>query len=228
MNVSDFIFPKRCLRCARSGMYLCTDCIVRVPYAKSICPQCTRASIDGFVHQTCRKPRGLNGVINVWEYTGIIRSTIIALKFKYVSDVSNELAQQFVERIKLADKPLPRNALMIPIPLYVSRERWRGFNQSDELGKRISNLLSYEYKNDILVRRVNTIAQTKVQDKEHRTKNIQGAFRINKRYKEYLANCDKTIFVFDDVWTTGTTLREAGKVLKRNGAKVVWGMTVAH
>ncbi len=228
MNMLDFLFPKQCLRCGNTGTYLCTGCIVRVPYAKAICPMCAKPSIDGFVHNKCRKPYGLDGVINLWEYRGIVRSTIIALKFKYVSDVSSELAKRFVEQVTLADKPMPRDGLIIPIPLHISRERWRGFNQSDELGKRIAHLLGFEYRVDLLKRTENTLPQTKVQDKEHRMKNIQGAFVFNHQNKDFLMKCEKTIFVFDDVWTTGTTLREAGKVLKRNGAKVVWGMTIAH
>ena len=228
MSVADILFPKRCIRCARVGAYICKRCIIQVQFAKAICPQCKRPSIDGFVHQSCTRPQGLDGVINLWEYKRVVKATIVALKFQYVSDVADELSDHFVKLITLADKPIPQKALIVPIPLHCKREKWRGFNQSALLGKQIAKKLQWSYVGDILVRKHNTKAQTEVKVKEKRKKNILGAFEFNSKYKEELKRHDKTIFVFDDVWTTGATLREAGKVLKRNGAKVVWGMTVAH
>ncbi len=228
MTVANLLFPRRCICCGKVGSYLCKRCVVRVPFARSICPMCKKSSIDGFCHHSCRRPYGLDGVVNIWEYRGIIRSTIVALKFRYVSDVAMELAGHLVKALNIADKPVPVSALLVPVPLHKKRLNSRGFNQSAIIGEQVAKKLGWTYVEDLVVKRKNTVAQTSVQRKEKREKNVLGAFSLNKKYKSKLVEYDKSIFVFDDVWTTGATLREVGKVLKRNGAKNVWGMTVAH
>lgn len=64
-------------------------------------------------------------------------------------------------------------------------------------------------------------------DKEARKENIKGAFDLNQNHKSLIID-NPSFIIFDDVWTSGETLKEATKVLKRNGAKKVWGLTLAR
>lgn len=104
--------------------------------------------------------------------------------------------------------------LIIPVPLYKTKLRERGFNQSDYICKGINKKLNLKFLPD-LVRRVRyTSTQTKL-NREQRIINMKDAFEINKKYE----NCihDKRIILVDDVVTTGSTVNEVIKVLKENG-----------
>lgn len=100
----------------------------------------------------------------------------------------------------------------------------RGYNQSEILGNSLSKKLDLRFNSKILKRVKNTTPQFKLK-KEERVKNISGAFEINPRYKGKMSG--KTIFIVDDVFTSGATMRECGKLLKKEGANTVFGLVFA-
>lgn len=230
MSIADLLFPKYCLECSVSGDYMCRRCLEKLEYSPSICPMCTKPSIDGITHVSCKKPHGLDGLTSLWKYTGVIKKTIQTFKFKYATDISDELVRKFIINIKKADKPLPVKGILVPIPLHANRKKWRGFNQSEEIGERISKKIGWEYASNLLTRRRNGIPQSTIKDKEFRLKNTRGIFELKKdiSQRNLLLSQENVFILFDDVWTTGATMREAGKVLKRNGVESVWGLTLAH
>ena len=114
-----------------------------------------------------------------------------------------------------------QDILIIPVPLYSRRLRWRGFNQAEEMAKIVAKNSNYEIDNNSLVRTKNKKAQAKLDEKQRR-KNIENCFSWNG---ENLKN--KNIILLDDVVTTGATLDECAKVLKQNGAHRVWGLVIA-
>jgi len=116
---------------------------------------------------------------------------------------------------------------LVPIPLHWQRHNWRGFNQAELLGQMIADGLGIGFIPDLLMRHKKTKPQSKL-DKETRAKNIQGAFAINKKTLKLSNSKTLKLLLFDDVWTSGATLKEAGQVLKRNGVKQVWGLTLAR
>ena len=79
---------------------------------------------------------------------------------------------------------------------------------------------------DLLIISKKTKPQTKL-DKKDRISNIKGAFKYNKEFSNFLIS-QLPVIIFDDVWTTGATLKEGAKVLKNNGFKKVWGLTLAR
>jgi len=115
--------------------------------------------------------------------------------------------------------------ILVPVPLYGPRMRWRGFNQAAEIGKVIAREMCWNYA-EILERRKATESQTGL-DKKNRQKNVRGVFQINPRSGSELTASDCVVVVFDDVWTTGATMRECTEALKRGGAKEVWGLSLA-
>ncbi len=115
--------------------------------------------------------------------------------------------------------------ILIPIPLHTSRLRFRGFNQSDLLGKLIASELNINYSAEILIRQKKTPAQVSMKQKQDRLTNVRSAFSLQNTQLTPDVN---NYLLFDDVFTTGATLREAAIVLKRGGAKNVWGVTIAR
>ena len=222
MGILDFVFPKNCLGCRREGKYLCDDCLGKLKILKPVCPYCERPSIDGFTHTKCRKVYGLNGLTSVWDYEGAIKKAILSLKYKYSTEVGRELANSFVREL-LTINPLIKGVL-VPIPIHWHRENVRGFNQSEEIGKVVAREMKWEFNSDLLMKTRQTVSQVEL-TVEKRKQNLQGVFSISPNI---LVSQYPHILLFDDVFTTGSTLKEAAKVLKKAGVEKVWGLTIAR
>lgn len=226
MSFLDLLFPKRCVSCGKLGSYLCPECFARIKRAPfPICPLCQRRSFGGKTHYSCQKPWGLDGLTSLFSYSGPIKVALRKIKFHFLFDLLPSLAKLAEEEIEeneilyhfLLEKPT-----VVPIPLYWLRENRRGFNQSALLGKYLSQRWGLDFR-EVLLRQRYTLPQSQLGKKE-REQNIRGVFKVRE-------NCPVSslspILLVDDVWTTGATMREAAKVLKRRGVKRVWGLTLA-
>ncbi len=222
MDFLDIFFPISCLECGKEGHYLCETCLSKVGKARLFCPECHKSSIDGATHAKCRKKRSIDFAFAPWDYSGVVRKAILKLKYNFAYKIADDLANKFVEKVGRDVPILPKDAILIPVPLYKLRQNWRGFNQAEELGKVIAGKMKWSYETNALIRNKKTIPQTDLKGKERST-NLLDAFSLSPNY--HLVST--TYILFDDVLTTGSTLKEACKVLKRNGAKVVWGLTIA-
>ncbi|QQS39092.1 ComF family protein [Candidatus Woesebacteria bacterium] len=165
----------------------------------------------------------MDGLTSLWEYTGVIKKAIGKLKFQFATEIANELTKGFVISMRSADKPLPINVTLIPIPLHRIRKNWRGFNQVEIIGQHLAKYYRWGFEPDLLVRHANTLPQSKLA-KDERSKNVLGIFSVSENKSVQNAN----FVLLDDVWTTGSTMKEATKVLKRHGSGKVWGITLAH
>jgi len=230
VSILDLLFPRHCLGCGKTGLYFCSDCTARIKKVSQICPVCEKPSPFGQTHRFCETKYSLAGLISLFPYEGIVRNAIHKLKYKLVTDLETELWQVIKNTLEekkqeltifnqfLADKPT-----VVPIPLYWYKENLRGFNQSSLLGKRLAKFFDLPFSDKILVRQKNVISQTKLAFKE-RKENVKGIFRALPQIQNSLPN----ILLVDDVWTTGSTLKEAARTLKDAGAKTVWGLTLAR
>lgn len=227
MSLIDVIFPKKCLGCGRGTSYLCSECMLSQPVFLQRCIECGKEAIDGITHSKCKNAWTLDGVYSVWQYTQTIRAAIIKTKFAFAREVAKESVFYLLEHFEKEGVYGFEKALIVPIPLHAKRERWRGFNQSAVVAERLANVLGWEYLEDLIVRRIHKKAQSEIKHKRQRVENIKNVFCLNQKHdKSALEN--HNIIIFDDVLTTGSTMREAGKLLKRNGYKNVWGLTIAR
>ncbi len=113
--------------------------------------------------------------------------------------------------------------LLIPVPLHRKRLRERGFNQVLLLVKEISSRTGIPYRKTILQKKKPTIPQVTLSGLE-RERELRGAFHVIGR--EELKG--KSVLLIDDVYTTGATVNECSKMLRRGGAKRVDVLTLAH
>ena len=113
--------------------------------------------------------------------------------------------------------------LLIPVPLHRQRLRERGFNQVLLLVKEISLRTGIPYRKTILQKKKPTIPQVTLSGQE-REKGLRGAFHVIR--EEELVG--KSVLLVDDVYTTGATVNECSKMLRRGGAKRVDVLTLAH
>lgn len=230
----DFIFPKRCVSCGKFGSYLCSVCLAKVEFIEHpVCPICQRQAVGGKTHPGCYSRYSLDGLVVVARYRGAIRSAIRKIKYRWVTDIESTLGDLMVDNLWKFD--FPADSVLVPIPLHPKRKRWRGFNQAELLTDYLSKKFGSK-TSDLLIRTVDTKPQVGLK-KDKRRENIRGAFALRfapfdtqgKQGKpsEGSSIRGKNLILVDDVFTSGATMMEAAKVLKRAGAKSVWAMAVA-
>ena len=113
--------------------------------------------------------------------------------------------------------------LIVPVPLHAKRLRWRGFNQSLLLAREVGRICQLPVNPFVLQRWKETVAQTQLSERERR-RNVRGAFRLHPD----LSVKDKTVLVVDDVYTSGATVNECSRTLKKAGAKEIYVLTLAR
>ncbi len=229
--ILDLLFPKKCVGCGKLDTYFCKDCISNILQKDLICPECERAALGGQTHSFCRKRYGLDGLWSLGIYRGSLQEAIKKLKYGRVSDIAKYLADIIFEYwvkyepliLEQIDENKKAKWTIIPVPLHWIRDNSRGFNQSAVIGQILSKKLGLAYC-DGLKRIRFTKPQVKLKGYD-RHDNIRGAFEISK---PYILTPIPYILLIDDVWTTGSTLRECAYILKKNGAKLVWAITLAR
>ncbi len=226
----DLFFPKFCLSCQKEGDWVCEDCKTflnilehqyclcdipkRMPFARK-CKNCQYKTLSG-----------LYCALNYKE-NYISKNLILKLKYPpFIKTLNKTLADLIASHIYLSEtnpKDVFLDSVLIPIPLYKKKMKYRGFNQTFEIAKEISQRFKVKMEINNLVKIKETLSQTNL-TKEQRERNIQNSFFCNS--PEKIKN--KKVFLVDDVYTTGSTMEEAAKILKESGAEGVWGIVVAR
>lgn len=231
MQLLDFLFPPRCEGCGRLGKYICERCVLTIQFRDQCCPECDRPAIDGITHPGCQRAYGLDGLTTVFNYSRVIKKVLKTIKYRFVYDEAETLINLIpVVTWRLLNN-LVKDYSIYPIPLHKDRLNWRGFNQAEKLAKLISQKLQLPLIDKLLIRTEHRTPQADISHRTDRIRNAQGLFTLSSRFPEFKALNSgnlNSILLVDDVWTTGATMKEATKVLKRNGIKHVWGMTLAR
>ena len=134
----------------------------------------------------------------------------------YGVQFAEKMAQRYGEQIKRW-----RIAEIVPVPLHASRKRKRGYNQAEILAEQLSMLTGIPVRSDVLFRIKNTVPQKKLGNEE-REKNISGAFAVSRGW-----NAPENVLLIDDIYTTGSTLEHAAKMVRRAGAENVYFLTIS-
>ena len=220
MNILDLFFPKRCVSCKRVGSYICSDCFSKIEFVKHpICPVCQRQAVGGKTHPGCVGRYRLDGLVVACRYSGPVKMAIGKVKYKWIYDIGKVLCELIVKNLWRFD--IETNLTLVPVPLHSKRKRSRGFNQAEILAQDLAKRFGEKYE-DLLVRNVETKSQVGLK-RDARFENIKDAFSL----KNSSDLRGKNFIIVDDVYTSGATISECAKVLKRAGAKSVWAMTVA-
>ncbi|GAH54355.1 unnamed protein product, partial [marine sediment metagenome] len=111
----------------------------------------------------------------------------------------------------------------IPVPLHPKRKKKRGFNQAQIIAKELARIKGIELRDQMLLKIKNVPPQTSLRVEE-RAENVSGAFGVAKGDKIK----GKVVLLVDDVYTTGSTIRECSSVLRNAGVKEVKALTVAQ
>lgn len=222
MGIVDWLYPRYCAGCGTNGAYICSSCIEALVTPPPICPQCCMPSLDGFAHARCTKSLGIDRLNVGLPYRGCVQKLLKQVKYKSAWDVLSDLSDIWCVRMTLVEL-LPEKCIVTSVPMYARKERERGFNQAEIFAQKVSVRFSLHYS-PLLVRTRQTQPMFGL-DKKERHSNISGAFAAAAEARRLDG---MTVLLADDVWTTGSTIRECAKVLKRRGASCVWAATIAR
>jgi ComF family protein len=176
----------------------------------------------------CFDTSPLDGVFGVLSYQDpMVKECVYAFKYAFVQSLAEPFGIRMSRRLQHEDIPLCD--IIIPVPLHPLRFRWRGFNQAQLLTESlVEHLLPFHtipLETDILIRKRFTKTQAKILSQKERKKNLYNAFSFQG---DPASIEGKTLWLIDDISTTNSTLTECARILKKNGAREVWGITLAR
>ena len=176
-----------------------------------LCLDCLEERPPFSYHRSCGK------------YKGKLRDIILLYKYRHFQVLGKDLAHFVYRTLGREEEIWWKADAIIPVPLHPKRKKQRGFNQAQIIAKELARLKGIEFVSGRLVKIKNVPPQTSLEVKE-REKNVSGAFAVVKR--EEIKG--KVVLLVDDVYTTGSTIRECSSVLREAGVKEVRAMTVAQ
>ena len=232
-GLSSLIYPPNCLTCKKyltnqnPREILCTDCQNKIQFNKMpFCPKCSRYLGSQFNCTKCavctENPPLFDFAWGACIYNDHLRKLIHTFKYKQKTSLRRPFTQKMIEFIQLHNFDIAQFDYIIPIPLFPTRQRERGYNQAYLLAQLISQHFNIPLAAKSLKRIHHTETQTHFSQKERWT-NTLDAFKIHHSAKIN----DKNILLVDDLLTTGATTSEASRILKQNGALTVGVLTLA-
>ena len=196
---------------------ICQACLNELPILPQSCPQCAKTLPEGTTStlscgQCLKFPPPFDATYALFSYEPPITKMIMGLKFseKLVNArVLGALMADAVLSRWYVDKRLPH--LIMPVPLHPKRLQERGFNQALEIGRTLTKRLDLPMDKHGCSRIKHTSPQATLA-KNSRNQNMKNAFQVHRDYT------NQHIALLDDVTTTGQTLTELSKALKKAGA----------
>jgi len=200
------IFPEKCLRCKKKNDTLCLNCAEKIS-----------------------EPKYFQKTLTILPYKNpLVRKSIWLFKYSHRKSLSKTFAILIANNLQedLFEKNIfgKKEWVIVPIPRTKKRLKKIGYNQNELLCKDLSKILKIPFSAKVLVKDRETIPQMSVKDRAERLKNVKDSFKCLGKF--YIK--DKNIILVDDVVTTGATLNEATRALKKSGAETVMTYVVAH
>lgn len=233
--ILDIIFPKVCLGCGKFTVagdfdYVCKKCFGGISLKNTLeCIGCKRQTQLGLTCMSCKKENKIDQLLIAAELSDpVVEKMLKAYKYKFIPEMIKPLSVIAKKGIKkLLSKKFnlfDDSPVIMPVPLHKKRLNWRGFNQAQLLAKDISDVFLVSYSDNILVRTSYYKNQAGIKAKESRIENIKNNFIVSDNG----AIRGKIVILVDDICTTGATLNECTRVLKKSGAKRVIGFVIAR
>ncbi|VAW51683.1 Competence protein F homolog, phosphoribosyltransferase domain; protein YhgH required for utilization of DNA as sole source of carbon and energy [hydrothermal vent metagenome] len=220
------LFPSRCILCQQTvsqHFEVCSDCYQTLPHNKHCCGHCSlplAEDIKNFVlcGRCIQILPAFDYAHSPFRYEEAVIGLVHQLKFSEKISFARTIGEMLL--VHLSDTNEKPDCIL-PVPLHKTRLRQRGFNQSIEISRVLAKKLGVPIERNAVIRKRSTIAQAGLNAKQ-RKKNIKGAFSIVGQLNY------KHILIVDDVMTTGATVNELAKVLKKNKVARVGVLSIAR
>jgi len=220
------LFPSRCILCQQTveqSFELCPDCYRALPHNEICCVHCALPLAEGtngsvLCGRCIQKTPAFDYAHSLFRYEENVIGLVHQLKFGEKISFSRTIGEMLLTHL-LGTNEKPD--CLLPVSLHKSRMRQRGFNQSIEISRVLAGNLAIPIEHTAVIRHRSTAAQTGLNAKQ-RQKNIKGAFSVVRKLNY------KHVLIIDDVMTTGATVNELARVLKKNGVERVGVLSIAR
>ncbi|MFH1892692.1 MAG: ComF family protein [Candidatus Zixiibacteriota bacterium] len=226
-DILRFIFFPECIVCekplSRQEAYFCEKCHdLAMETPEPMCPICRgEIAVGRRSCRECESESSISILLGCGVFDSFHRAIVHGIKYEGLLPLVTIAAETLAERLE-KQSHLPSVDWIVPIPLHWTRRRQRGFNQSELIANSLGEKLGLPVSLRVLERVRRTLDQTGLNAKE-RVENMRGAFATCSR----IDLSGRTILLVDDVTTTGATLNEAAKELRKAGCKNVFAAVIA-
>ena len=212
-KILNLIYPQTCGICGKLD-------------PDSLCPKCEielKKQSDTNIIKQGEEIEGkyFNEIMYIFKYEGQIRKLILDYKFNEKSYIYLTFVNFLLKNRKIFEN-IKNYDTIIPVPISKKRLKTRGYNQSLLIARKIAEQSKLELVNNCLIKTKNIIEQSKL-NKEERRQNIQGVYELKN--KQLIEN--KKILLFDDIYTTGSTVNECSKILRQGNPNKIGILVLA-
>lgn len=222
----DILYPRHCPVCheitvpwGRKICDTCKDKLKPIYGARCFCCSKPLQREEQEYCKDCRKARQFQQGLGIFPYSTLLQNSLFQLKYgkrqeygTFYGEFAAYYSREKIEKWRIN--------LIIPIPLHLRRLEKRGYNQAGIIAEALGKKLGIPVDERILKRQKNTKPQKELNHQE-RQKNMRNAFVARKKLE------GENILLVDDIYTTGSTIEEAAKELKKAGAQKIFFLTVA-
>ena len=229
MPILDLFYPKHCPVCLTAlppgKTLICSECRKKIRLIEEpVCCKCGRPVRDETREfcASCERsmPHFERNIIWADYSSFYIRRMLSEVKYHENRQLLDYPCLDFSERHRSEILSFGAEVL-IPVPVHEKRLRERGYNQAEEIAKRLSASLGIPLDSGCLIRKASTAAQKNLGRRE-RALNLLSAFEAEDGAKKY-----KSVILVDDIYTTGATLNSCTRVLKNAGVGKVFALTLS-
>jgi ComF family protein len=216
----NLLFPPKCGGCSTTGSLWCDTCRAAVqPVEPPWCEKCGEPNTPGLCSKCRAQVMQIEQIRSVAVFLGPLRQGIHRFKYEKLSSLADPFGAMLADYWRANHLTAD---WLIPVPLHPSRERDRGYNQSNLLGQRLAAQVGVPVISKGLRRTRVTAVQMEL-NAVQRKENVSGAFACaDQRVR------GARVIIIDDVCTTGATLEACAVALLKTGAVSVMGLTLAR
>lgn len=208
----NLIFPNVCGFCNKVDKNsLCKNCELSLE----------KYEINCIKDYTNNSQKHFDYLYSALKYENEVREKIIKYKFNENSYLYKTFAKIIIKNKKVYGF-LKLYDIIISVPMHKLKKSVRGYNQSELLAKEIAKQMGIQFEKNVLIKIRNTKVQSTL-TKTQRAENVKNAFLVTDDTKIK----DKKIILIDDIYTTGSTVNECSRILKKAGAKEICVVTIA-
>lgn len=219
VRLKNWLLPGACVLCSENtgNLDLCASCTKELPWLGTHCICCAEplplvTELDQKCGGCLHYPPAFTKTVALFSYQDPLKKLITGIKFQKKLIYAKLLGELFAERLVEVYRAQPLPEYIIPVPLHPTRLQERGFNQAVELVRPIARKLKLQLD----LRRCKRLKSTQPQMElpaAERALNVSNAFEVKAPFPA------KYVVVFDDVMTTGSTVNELSKALRKAGVE---------
>lgn len=206
-DINNILLPKVCFGCntqiTRGERILCAVCRHELPLTDY--NYTDPNTVDHIFYGRIPINKAMSFVF--FTKNGIVKNLLHYLKYKNQEQIGAFFGDWIGSSLQ-EEKMLKNVDIVVPIPLHPKKKQKRGYNQVALFAERIAQSINAEYRDDILLKVVNTKSQTK-KDRQLRWENAKDIFQLNVQAKKDFTH----VLLVDDVITTGATIEAAAQTL---------------